>query len=255
MGFSPNRTHNLNQNVFLNVTNNLKSQFKCSRVECLAMTFAYLQKFKIHLKQHLKKLEEISCPFDGCAQTFKIKSTFTSHLSRKHQHSIQLRTVGVDAEECRSSTSSENELSTSLSKNQSMTEDNIPVAGDLNEEISLNDFDFENDDETEAQYLKTLALFYLKLQGKYLLPASTIQVIVSEFTECQDINQNMLVKKVGDEMANFNISPEVIHAVKNEILRNDLFVKCNKGPLSSISKRTSFLKKNLLYVTLLSHYM
>ena len=54
----------------------------------------------------------------------------------------------------------------------------------------------------------------------------------------------MLVKKVGDEMANFNISPEVIHAVKNEILRNDLFVKCNKGPLSSISKRTSFFKKN-----------
>lgn len=51
-----------------------------------------------------------------------------------------------------------------------------------------------DDDEPEGQfavdetlYLQNLALLYLKLQGKLLLPASTIQTIIEDFQNAHEI--------------------------------------------------------------------
>ena len=44
-----------------------------------------LQKFLKHLKDHLGERIEISCPFSNCTSRFKVKSSFTSHLSRCHR--------------------------------------------------------------------------------------------------------------------------------------------------------------------------
>lgn len=46
--------------------------------------------------------------------------------------------------------------------------------------------------ETKDLYLKNLALCYLKLQSKYLLPASTIQHIMEELQDVHCLGQSFL---------------------------------------------------------------
>ena len=43
------------------------------------------------------------------------------------------------------------------------------------------------------QYLHSLALFYLKLQAKTLLPALTIQDIIDEFQQIDNVGQSNCV--------------------------------------------------------------
>jgi len=48
----------------------------CSRAECLHQSFTTFEDLKKHLKQHLLKREEITCPFDDCFSKFTVKSSF-----------------------------------------------------------------------------------------------------------------------------------------------------------------------------------
>lgn len=51
-----------------------------------------------------------------------------------------------------------------------------------------------------AQFLKNLALFYLKLQAKMLLPSSVIQTIIEDFQEIHDISQSRLLFKLKEKL-------------------------------------------------------
>lgn len=48
-----------------------------------------IKDFLGHLKDHLTQGLEIACPFQGCHLKFKIKTSFTSHLSRQHKNSTE----------------------------------------------------------------------------------------------------------------------------------------------------------------------
>ena len=45
------------------------------------------REFTAHLKSHLADGSGtvVCCPYEGCSSSFKLKSSFTSHLSRKHR--------------------------------------------------------------------------------------------------------------------------------------------------------------------------
>lgn len=38
-----------------------------------------------NLKDHIVEGRAVSCPVRGCTDVFKVKSSFTSHMSRKHR--------------------------------------------------------------------------------------------------------------------------------------------------------------------------
>lgn len=40
-----------------------------------------------NLKFHISEREQVHCPFKNCDRSFSVKSSFTSHLSRKHKYS------------------------------------------------------------------------------------------------------------------------------------------------------------------------
>lgn len=192
---------------------------------------------KLHLKQHLKKNEKISCPINGCSKSFTVYSTFTSHLSRKHH--------GV----CNPSVISSNvsQEGIDLASISEAPRNDLLDEGNVNDYVmDCEDFEFDND-EIEKRFLESLALFYLKLEGKYLLPASTIQVIVSEFEEYHEMSQNVMLKRVCDKLALHSVTPEVIDLVTKEILSNDLFANCNNGPLQTKARRASFFRKYFPY--------
>ena len=127
-----------------------------------------------HLKGHIIDSEQVQCPFERCSSKFTVKSTFSSHLSRKHANAID-RKVSTDLliEEPDSSRNNSDDLIHDNSGNV-----------EINDEFAcLNECD-QDEPNLEADFnelfLKNLALFYLKLTAKHHMPATTIQMIVSE---------------------------------------------------------------------------
>lgn len=39
-----------------------------------------------HLKEHIAERRHVACPVSGCKSVFTAKTSFTSHMSRKHRH-------------------------------------------------------------------------------------------------------------------------------------------------------------------------
>lgn len=113
-----------------------------------------------HLKDHLVEGRPVACPVTGCKNSFTVKSSFTAHMSRKH------RACSVDSisEAYREVISPAVDVSDAPHRLKDAT---------TNESIELP----ENLSEC---FLRDVCLFYLKLQGQLLLPASTIQTIVEE---------------------------------------------------------------------------
>ena len=54
----------------------------------------------------------------------------------------------------------------------------------------------EGTDNLQDIFINSLALFYLKLQAEYIIPASTIQMIIEEFQTVHDQGQNVLHAKL-----------------------------------------------------------
>lgn len=52
-----------------------------------------LTEFYSHLEVHIKEGQVVACPFKQCDKTFKVVSTFTSHLSRKHKESAEANLI------------------------------------------------------------------------------------------------------------------------------------------------------------------
>ena len=213
-------------------------QQRCMKLECFQMSFTSYEDFIKHLKLHLSKKEEITCPYEGCKSTFRIKSSFSSHLSRKHRFQTFSEVSQRNASDVyRQDPAIRDDCEVS----QETTED---VHTDENFDCEISDFDFNDNEKTERYFLENLALFYLKLQGKYIIPSSTIQVIISEMNECHMESQILLVERVCSTLSLLGISQEITDQVKLEMLNNDLFSNCNLGPLSTSAKRLSFYKKH-----------
>lgn len=60
----------------------------------------------------------------------------------------------------------------------------------------------ENDSQS---YLRNMCLFYLKLQGQLLIPASTIRTIVEEMQNVHDLGQAYTITKVSSLLKNYMI--------------------------------------------------
>ena len=66
----------------------------------------------------------------------------------------------------------------------------------------------ENIDET--LFLKNLALFYLKLQAKLLLPSSVVQTTIEDMQSVYDVNQSHLLFKLNEKLVHMIISIHIL---------------------------------------------
>jgi len=66
-------------------------------------------------------------------------------------------------------------------------------------------------------FLKSIAMFYLKLQAKYLLPASTIQHIVEEFKTVNAFGQQHLCAWLRDKLKSCNVSDDIVADVVSRV--------------------------------------
>lgn len=110
----------------------------------------------MHLMMHIKEGRIVFCPFQGCGKLFSNTSTFTAHISRKHCDCSEGNLV-VSVNPGGLSESSDH-----------LSEVQHEAPCDESNSMELDDCAESVD---EALFLRHLALFYLKLQSKCLLPS------------------------------------------------------------------------------------
>ncbi|XP_028416452.1 uncharacterized protein LOC114540531 [Dendronephthya gigantea] len=209
----------------------------------------FLQSIKdliAHQKDHITQGVEVTCPFNGCNSKFKIKSSFTSHLSRRHKNPAN-REVS-------------SELLVHVNSQATNNTSNLSQFDGFDSGETSNNDNLENDDTQEdisELFVKNLALFYLKLNAKYHVPASTIQKIIQEMQAMHNMSQTHLKHHIKTKLGEMSVGSAVIDQIVNEFLPNDIFnlAHGNKGALSTEYRRKQFFRSKFRYVAPVTIYL
>ncbi|KAL0102396.1 hypothetical protein PUN28_017973 [Cardiocondyla obscurior] len=95
-----------------------------------------------------------------------------------------------------------------------MSSNNVHL--EINDHLNVNSTELKNIDNEktlmESNLLaESVAQFYLKLESQYLVPATTIQYIITEVSRMHDETQDILRNKLTKKFAAQGISEQLIH--------------------------------------------
>lgn len=93
-----------------------------------------------------------------------------------------------------------------------------------------------------------MALLYLKLQSKHLLPASVIQIIAEEFKNIHSLSVSYSLGKMRNLLREQNINDERIEEIIKCLQCSDLFLESHSGQLRSDYSRNQYFKKHFRHV-------
>lgn len=191
-----------------------------------------------HLKSHIKEGRTVACPFRQCQKRFTVLSTFTSHMSRSHKRCSVENLVWL------SHTMSESEDGGAGLQSGGASEE----AEVLADSVTADTEEVFPESADESLFLNNLALFYLKLQAKLLLPSTVIQTIIEDFQGIHDISQSHLLHKLSEKWVTLGISEADINNVVDVLKSEDLFRACNTGTLKTDQRRKTVFKTQFRYV-------
>lgn len=211
--------------------------FCCTEASCGVICGSQKELYS-HLRHHIERGLNIRCPFTNCPQSleFSKKSSFSSHVCRKHTNkSSVLRNCQpvsdvTSSGNCLASVNEENNFEESVAD---IDADIEPVAVDIE----------------PSQYERSLALFYLKLQAKHILPASIFQDIIDDFYEVHSINKIFFSNMLFARLQKSSIASDRVKEICDELLRADLLRNSNLGLFRSDQTRKTYYKSNFNYVT------
>ncbi len=116
----------------------------------------------------------------------------------------------------------------------------------INEEQS-NDF---GSDEVQDTYTQNLALFYLGLQVKYLVPAATITEIANEMKTLQDIQQEYTMDVLSQQLEQYGVPTETLTCLGKSAYEQGPMheVLHANGPLTTHHQGLQYYKTHCNYV-------
>lgn len=201
------------------------------KVEAWSYMAEHFSSLCAHLRFHIKDGKKVTCPYDGCRKYFRVRSSFATHISRKHNKAAAAQVAGQHSNTgCSTQPLDENLASTSCD----YVEDKC---GD------------------EESFLHSLALFFLKIQGKILLPASTIQSITEGFQHVHSSSMSDFYGKLKNKLSELNMSQTEIERIVDELSKEDLFSLYSEEILRSDNTRKTFYKQHFYYVETTHMYL
>lgn len=108
--------------------------------------------------------------------------------------------------------------------------------------------EFSPENIEDSLFLRNLALFYLKLLAKLLLPASTIQTIIEDMQSIHDLSQSQLFSKLNEKLLQMGISDDSIRALIDDLRAEDFFRTHNTNTLKTDLRRKTVFKSQFNYV-------
>lgn len=222
------------------VDNGLLSEEICCTVEFCTQKYDNRQQMIKHLKMHINEGMIIRCCYSNCEKTYNKINSFSSHLTKYHKKGklvsqLPLFNDSEDNSIC---------VSDSYNTNNNNNDNDHLVA----EEYFPNEnfLNYEQND-TENVFLINLAHFFLKLEFKFLLPASTVQYIASQICEMSDKNQETIKNTLSKNLEQLNIPAETINDVIDSSLKSSLFNNIHDS-LGTSFKRRKFFEEHFPYV-------
>nr|XP_046250889.1 uncharacterized protein LOC124062276 isoform X2 [Scatophagus argus] len=207
------------------------TDFKCA-VSLCECKFDTVKELISHLKKHITEGQTVPCPITGCENAFTVKSSFTAHMSRKH------RKCSVDSvsDKYREHVSQPSAVSACEDVPQSSNDATANESSELPQDFN-------------ETFLRNVCLFYLKLQGQLLLPASTIQTIVEEMQNMHDLGQDYTLSKLHSLLKNdLSLTDDVVAKICHCVKESDLFSASHQGPLRTTYSRTHTFQKMFKYI-------
>lgn len=137
-----------------------------------------------------------------------------------------------------------------------------PVVFDANVPDTVNDevttaaeFPASMSHDIENQFLDNIAMLNIKLLGQYLLPSSTIHVIVEEFANVPCLNHKAMKARFSGKLEELKLPADHISHVLNDVLNDlsasDIFAQLHSprsGILHSEHTRSQFFKRQFNFV-------
>ena len=183
-----------------------------------------------HVKYHLHEGFEMSCPYLDCSKSYKVVSSFTSHVSTQHSClNSDLNDVHSVAHETSEDTAASNDCIIS----------SCDVNSDSNDNTSVN----------FREVLKHLCLFFMSLQYQHFVPASTSNQIASEINSLLFFLQNRLKESITDILKTEQVSEDAMTKIQHLIDE----INCT-GQLKTEFFRQLTYKKFFNVVTPVSYY-
>lgn len=98
-------------------------------------------------------------------------------------------------------------------------------------------------------FLRNICLFYLKLQGQLLLPASTFQIVVEEIQNVHELGQDFTRSKLHSLLKDdMGLADDAAAKICDCVKDSDLSSACHWGPLRTTYSRTQTFKKMFKYI-------
>jgi hypothetical protein len=133
---------------------------------------------------HISDGSHVVCPFAKCGKKFNSKPSFSLHMHRCHRNwsgklisSAHVRHVTSNADTNMNAAVDYSVVDTECVMDEAgfETGDHSTLAG--------------GQQDLKTLFTQNLALMYLKLQTKYLIPVSTIDMIIKDFKDIHKIGQ------------------------------------------------------------------
>lgn len=156
---------------------------------------------------------------------FRVKSSFTSHISRKHTNYLENVICETSNEDTQSAASA-----TTKDSSVPDAEDTVidgPNCSDL--------------------YLRNVCMFYIKLQGQHLLPSPTIQNIVEEMQNIHELGQTYSLNRLNLLLKETSFADDDIAKICDTVKQSDLFSACHTGPMRTAHSRARCFKDMFEY--------
>ncbi|KAM3614942.1 uncharacterized protein V6R79_021097, partial [Siganus canaliculatus] len=213
----------------------LPTDLACHVDFCTAKCDSLIE-FYSHLKGHIKEGRTVVCPFKQCGKTFTVVSTCTSHLSRNHKRNGEGMIESILAP-------------TGVIGTRATHDDcDLPCDLQLDTAADTEHLEVHPENIDDTLFLKNLALFYLELQARLLLPSSTIQTIIEDLQSIHEINQSQLLFKLSEKLHAIGIPDDAIRTLIDNLKVEDLLQTHNAHTLKTIQRRKTVFKKQFNYV-------
>jgi len=108
----------------------------------------------------------------------------------------------------------------------------------------------QSNNEVQDAYTSSLAQFYLGLQAKQLVPASTITKIANEMKILQDIQQECTIDVLSRDLEQYGVSAETLRCLGESAYEQSPMHKAlhANGPLTTHHRRLQYYKTHYNFV-------
>ena len=170
-----------------------------------------------HLKFHIYKKQNVTCPHNNCTKQYNVLSSLTGHLSRAHKKNLSAVALNENIDDALN-------YQNDACINVNQEDDNNRALNEINDDdVRTNDVEdgptvlniFENNINNNASdlFVMNIAQFFLKLESELLLPVSTIQYICDAMNDIHIQGTEIVVQKLIKRLKDENVSEEKINSI------------------------------------------